>query len=760
MTTDNYDPSGSLSAYYPSRAGRVLARIWSREKTLHDWADFGAVEFFEGGGSDPTVLTGYATHKLWLRVDEGVTDESATVHYYAGGTASSLSSWPELDRNGLSAHMARSGGELDFAWSTATSGDPGTGMARGNHATLSLITSIAISKTGRQGQDYASRIATWRSSDSLRLYAVGDGSAFVDVVLTSSPTDHSTYYAFNCSVNAASAIGSGVLVGVLHIATSASADAAAASAVTAANLKRGVYHFKRKSTPILIVATGQSNMLGSNNDLTGDNTTTDPNVHVWNWSLGATGEWQTSTPSVYPPYGNSYAKTNNLAHWLGMRLYAETGRDVYIVLRAQGSQSVVEWTTSYVTTDHFAFLANEVTQALLTPELADVTSDDIICLWGQGEQDAGMSTSTYRSHFYSVISRYKAEAWWSNRTPFLCIELPHDTAYATQNALHSNHHRYGIANILTVPTDGLGVDSSGVHYTGEGLQGIGYNRCFDTLMDYISNPPPFDINDPILAYPYPFASPADIRPGQPVDASNLSDLLLSSASGEHGIRSGNSPYSDLRGKTGYRTLIRGTLADGGSIPSDMPGGHLRLGGAATLPSTIPLGYTLHLQSVKSDGSCIVTAPSGAFGNDIDLTSSSIVLPLNGDSVTLVAYATDGTSWQVVDDNRRANVAGMINIPDDTAVSIKAPYNCGKISITANPNASSPNIQMQALIGYDVGATINIGKWAGGSLVAALAGDVSGTTGTDGIITVGGVSGYVRVENRTGGAIDLAWSWLM
>lgn len=223
MTTDNYDPAGSLSAYYPSRAGRVLARIWAREKTLHDWADLGAVQFFEGGGSDPTVLTGYATNKLWLRVDEGVTDESATVHYYAGGTQSSLSSWPELDRNGFSAHIgARSGGEFDLAWSTATSGDPGTGMVRGNHATLASITSLAISKTGRQGQDYASRIAAWRSADSVRIYAVGDGSAFVDVVLTSAPSDQTTYYVFTCSVNAASTLVSGSLAGLLHIPTSAS----------------------------------------------------------------------------------------------------------------------------------------------------------------------------------------------------------------------------------------------------------------------------------------------------------------------------------------------------------------------------------------------------------------------------------------------------------------------------------------------------------------------------------------------------------
>lgn len=239
MTTNNYDPATSLAAYYPGREGQRIARLWAREKVLHDLADLGALQFFEGGGSDPTGLSGYSTTKLWLQVDPGVTDEPGVIRYYAGGTASDLASWPVLTREGYAAHLgARSGAEFDYAWSTATSGDPGTGKIRGNNATLASITSLAVSKTGRQGQSYGSRIATWGTNDIVRIYAIGDETKFVDVNITGAPSDQTTYYTVACTVRASSPITNGLLAGVYHLPTSPpsaqdAADAAAASAAAA-----------------------------------------------------------------------------------------------------------------------------------------------------------------------------------------------------------------------------------------------------------------------------------------------------------------------------------------------------------------------------------------------------------------------------------------------------------------------------------------------------------------------------------------------
>jgi len=100
---------------------------------------------------------------------------------------------------------------------------------------------------------------------------------------------------------------------------------------------------KTCDTPIVGVATGQSNMLGSNNDTSGS-VVTDESVQVWDWSLGHTGEFTESVPNVYPPYGDTYVATNNLAHLFSIRMHEETGCPVYLIIRAQGSQSITHWT--------------------------------------------------------------------------------------------------------------------------------------------------------------------------------------------------------------------------------------------------------------------------------------------------------------------------------------------------------------------------------------------------------------------------------
>ena len=99
MDLDDYDPSTALSAYYPSRDERRTARVWATEKFLHDMAEVGMVEFFEGTGTNPTTLTGYSTTKLWLRVSSGVTAAPGEVRAYDGsGDATLIASWPVLTR--------------------------------------------------------------------------------------------------------------------------------------------------------------------------------------------------------------------------------------------------------------------------------------------------------------------------------------------------------------------------------------------------------------------------------------------------------------------------------------------------------------------------------------------------------------------------------------------------------------------------------------------------------------------------------------
>lgn len=106
MALDDYNPSTALTAYYPSRDERRPARLWATEKLLHDLKAVGIVDFFEGPGTDPTGLTGYASTKVWLRVSSGVTDAPGEIRAYdGGGDASLLENWPELTAAGFAAFL-------------------------------------------------------------------------------------------------------------------------------------------------------------------------------------------------------------------------------------------------------------------------------------------------------------------------------------------------------------------------------------------------------------------------------------------------------------------------------------------------------------------------------------------------------------------------------------------------------------------------------------------------------------------------------
>lgn len=237
---------------------------------------------------------------------------------------------------------------------------------------------------------------------------------------------------------------------------------------------------KSSTAPFVIVATGQSNMLGANCDLSGDCTTTNPNVKTWKEGVG----WITSQPGVFPPYGNTFPATNNLAHWFGQRVHEETGRPVFIILRAKGSTTIDKWLASAgPEADQFGNLNNKVTQAFLTPELAGVTKADVV-LWQQGETDNMIGFAAYCSMFYEVYGRFTSAPWFDDRRPFICGELPHGTIYEVRNDLHSNHDKMGRRSIVTAYSTGLAVDSSDVHYTGAALQEMGYNRFYSAYKSF------------------------------------------------------------------------------------------------------------------------------------------------------------------------------------------------------------------------------------------------------------------------------------
>jgi hypothetical protein len=88
---------------------------------------------------------------------------------------------------------------LDYAWNTATSGDPGSGKVLANDATLASATAINISKTGRNAESLGTTIGNWADSTTtvkghLRIFTVADRTEWIEADVTA-VSDQTTYYA-------------------------------------------------------------------------------------------------------------------------------------------------------------------------------------------------------------------------------------------------------------------------------------------------------------------------------------------------------------------------------------------------------------------------------------------------------------------------------------------------------------------------------------------------------------------------------------
>lgn len=98
-------------------------------------------------------------------------------------------------------------------------------------------------------------------------------------------------------------------------------------------------------------------------------------------------------------------------------------------------------------------------------------------------------------------------------------------------------------------------------------------------------------------------------------------------------------------------------------------------------------------------------------------------------------------------------SGTVTIADDAAVSIPTPKNGGLCVITccgSTENGNFPDPLRSGAVFYDAGtAAFSATKQFGGANFIAVNTDVGGATGVDGNVTVGVISGNLRIENRAG-----------
>lgn len=101
------------------------------------------------------------------------------------------------------------------------------------------------------------------------------------------------------------------------------------------------------------------------------------------------------------------------------------------------------------------------------------------------------------------------------------------------------------------------------------------------------------------------------------------------------------------------------------------------------------------------------------------------------------------------------LSGTITIADDAAASIPTPKKGGHMVITccgSTENGNFPDPLRSGQVIYDAGAAaFGATKEYGGANFIGVNTDVTGTTGTDGNVTIGAILDNVRIENRAGSA---------
>lgn len=119
-----FDPAVDRLAFFSVSSGTpYLWPVHGREALLELLGTFGILRYFEGGGNDPTAVTGYANDKIWKRQSSGVQDAPGELRVWDRvGSESALGSWVLLDEAGAGfrAHL-RMGRRMTVAQSAATS---------------------------------------------------------------------------------------------------------------------------------------------------------------------------------------------------------------------------------------------------------------------------------------------------------------------------------------------------------------------------------------------------------------------------------------------------------------------------------------------------------------------------------------------------------------------------------------------------------------------------------------------------------------
>jgi hypothetical protein len=105
---------------------------------------------------------------------------------------------------------------------------------------------------------------------------------------------------------------------------------------------------------------------------------------------------------------------------------------------------------------------------------------------------------------------------------------------------------------------------------------------------------------------------------------------------------------------------------------------------------------------------------------------------------------------------------QVTIADDAVASITPPRKGGFMFITAQGNTDYPQATIGSVLYYDVGASLQLNRTTFGGVgntMDVVTTDLTGTTGTDGRVTVTVQTGVVKIENRYGSSTTFQITFL-
>lgn len=143
--------------------------------------------------------------------------------------------------------------------------------------------------------------------------------------------------------------------------------------------------------------------------------------------------------------------------------------------------------------------------------------------------------------------------------------------------------------------------------------------------------------------------------------------------------------------------------------------------------------------------------------DQDNADGRLSFQVKGNGGSTDSFAVDSTGRVEVRSGKLRldgnDIGGtQVTIADDAVASITPPRKGGFMFVTSQGTSDYPNVTSSAVIFYDVGASLTCLKqsFTGiGSNVLVSTSDVTGTTSTDGNVTIAVQSGVLKIENRIG-----------